>query len=167
MKMTAFNLGPHNAPSPEGILASFIQKFWNWVGNSIVSFVLEVFSRGKVPTAMNESIICLLPKQYPPEDMSKFRPICLSNVIIKIVTKVIANRVKRVMKNLIGVCQASFIPGQQVTDNIVIVQEVLLLMRKIVSKKGGMIVKINLEKAYDRIDWSFLRMVLKIISVDE
>lgn len=62
MKMAAFNLSPHNAPSPEGILVSFIQKYWNWVGSLIVLFVLEVFSRGEVPAAMNESIICLLPK---------------------------------------------------------------------------------------------------------
>lgn len=99
--------------------------------------------------------------------MSQFRPICLSNVIIKIVTKVIVNRVKRVMGDLVGECQASFIPGQQVTDNIVIAQEVLHSMRKIVSKKGGMIVKIDLERAYDRIDWLFQRTVLKTISVGE
>lgn len=67
--------------------------------------------------------------------------------------KVIANRLKRVIGDLVGECQASFIPGRQATDNIVIAQEVLLhSLQNNMSKRGGMIVKIDLEKAYDRVD---------------
>lgn len=116
---------------------------------------------------MNVSVICLLPKQHPPKDMSQFRPICLSNVLIKIISKIIANRVKRVIGDLVGDTQASFTPGRQATYNIVIAQEVLHSMRTSQSKRRGMIVKIDLEKAYGRIDWKFLEYVLQVIGFGE
>lgn len=116
---------------------------------------------------MNVSVICLLPKQHPPKDMSQFFPICLSNVLIKIISKIIANRVKRVIGDLVGDTQASFTPGRQATYNIVIAQEVLHSMRTSQSKRRGMIVKIDLEKAYGSIDWKFLEYVLQVIGFGE
>lgn len=105
-----------------------------------MAFVLKVFQTGEVQVEMNRSVICMLPKQQYPEDMSQFRPICLSNLIIKIVNKVIANRVKRVIGDLVGGYQASFISGRQATDNIVIAQEVLHSLRSNKSKRRRMTV---------------------------
>lgn len=75
IKLTTFNLGAHKAPGPDGIPAIFFQRFWSWV---VAAFVLKVSQTGEVPAEMNESVICLLPKKQHPEDMSQFRPICLS-----------------------------------------------------------------------------------------
>lgn len=128
-----------------------------------MAFVRKVFQTGEVQVEINRSVICMLHKQQYPEDMSQFRPICLSNLIIKIVNKVIANRVKRVIGDLVGGYQASFISGRQTTDNIVIAQEVLHSLRSNKSKRGRMIVKIDVEKAYDCVDWYFLDSVLRAI----
>lgn len=93
-----FQLGARKAPGP----ASFFQKHWNWVGPSVLKFIKLVFSTGTVPESMNRSLICLLPKQSPLETIAQFRPICLSNVIMKVVTKIIANRIKPVLGELVG-----------------------------------------------------------------
>lgn len=100
------------------------------MGKSVMAFVLRVVQTGEIPTEMNGSVIYLFSKKQHPEDISQFRHICLSNVIIKIVNKVNANRLKRVIGDLVGDCQASFIPGRQATDNIVITQEVLHSLRR-------------------------------------
>lgn len=114
---------------------------------------------------MNHSMICLIPKQHAPENLSQFRPICLSNVVIKIITKVIANQMKPLMGDLISMNQASFIPGRDTTNNILMVQEMIHTLRRKKGKKGNLVAKIDLEKAYDKVDWDFLRQVLEIIRV--
>lgn len=87
----------------------------------------------------------LLPKQENPEEISQFRPMCLSNVVVKVISKEIANRAKRIMNYLTGA-----------TDNIIIGQEVIHSMRRQTGRIGEIIVKIDLEKTYDKIDWNFL-----------
>lgn len=93
--------------------------------------------------------------------MSQSRPICLSNVVIKTILKVITNRLKPLMNDLIGPNQASFILGRQIVDNIVMAQELLHSLQRRKGKQGAMIIKIDLEKAYDRVDWQFLEEVLQ------
>lgn len=167
IKRAVFDLGAHKAPDPDGLPACFFQKYWYWVGESVTKFILEVFRTRTVPADMNHAVLCLLPKQHPPEDISQFRPICLSNVLIKVISKVLANRVKRVIGDLAGKWQSSFIPNRQATDNIVIAQEVVHSMRRGTGRKRGMVVKIDLEKAYDRIDWTFLESVLRTVGFEE
>lgn len=105
---------------------------------------------------MNHAVICLLPKQKQPEAISQFRPICLSNVVAKIVNKVIANRVKVIIGDLIGEWQTSFIPGWQAIDNIVVTQELVHSLHRKKGERGALIAKIDLEKTYVRVKWKFL-----------
>lgn len=135
------------------------------MGGSVTAFVQEVFQFGQVPEKANQSIIGLLPKQESSDDISNFRPICLNNIIIKIISKAIANRVKRVIGDLTGEWQSSFVPGQQTTDNIIISQEILHTLWQRKGRKEGMVVKIDLEKAYDMVDWGYLEAILpKVVS---
>lgn len=152
IKAAMFQLGPNKVPSPDGLPASFFKKHWTWVREDLVLFVKEVFRTRVVLEDMNHSFICLIPKQAHPEHISQFHPICLSNMIIKLITKVIAIRMKPLMSELTGPNQASFIPGRHTTDNILMVQEVVHSLRKKRGKKGALIAKIDLEKAYDRVE---------------
>lgn len=95
-----------------------------------------------------------------PESATQFRRIGLCNVGYKIITKVIVNRTKPLLPRLISNAQANFVPNRQITDNIVIVQEVIHTMRRKQGSKGYMAIKIDFEKAYDRLDWSFIRDTL-------
>lgn len=83
------------------------------------------------------------------------------------VSKIIANRVKRIISDLAGNWQFSFIPGHQMMNNVVITQKVIHYIRIWCRKRSGMVVKIDLEKAYDRVDWKFLEDDLQEVGFGE
>lgn len=87
-------------------------------------------------------------------------PIALCNVLMKVVRKVIVNRLKHFMTKLIGDTQSSFIPRRQLADNIVLAQEMVHSMKRRKGKQGVMVMKIDLKKAYDQIEWDFLETIL-------
>ena len=89
-----------------------------------------------------------------------YRPICLCNVAYKNITKVIANRLQTILPQLVGPHQTSFIPGRHITKNIVIAQEVVHSMCKKSNNMGFMAIKVDLEKAYNRLCWDFINETL-------
>ncbi|CAL1360326.1 unnamed protein product [Linum trigynum] len=126
---------------------------------------LAFFSTGELPPAVTDSTLVLIPKVEVPEKVTHLRPISLNNVSLKAITKAMTSRLKPVMRKLVSPRQSSFIPGRQTADNILVVQEVLHSFRKKRGKKGGLVFKIDLEKAYDRLRWDFLRDTLKEVGL--
>lgn len=158
-----FDMAPCKAPGPDGFNACFFQKTWNIVGMCLFKFVKNFFETGRFPEGCNDTLISLIPKVPNPESVKQLRPIGLCNVIYKLTTKVMANRLRAASSKLIGMHQASFVPGRLISDNILVYQEVLHSMK---SKKGStcwMVVKVDLEKAYDRLSWNFIDDTLKDI----
>ena len=123
-------------------------------------FGLKFFETGVLAEGMNDAMLVLIPKVLKPEKIIQFRPISLCNVLFKIITKMMVLRLKHLMPKLIGPAQASFIPGRLSQDNIVIVQEAVHSMRRKKGRRGWMLLKLDLEKAYDRIRWDFLEDTL-------
>ncbi|XP_056688793.1 uncharacterized protein [Spinacia oleracea] len=154
------NMGALKAPGPDGFQALFYQKNWELVCSSVYDMVIPVLEGKGMPANVNDTHIVLLPKIERPELPLHFRPIGLCNVTYKIITKAIVNRIKPILPLLISNTQASFVPGRQITDNIVIFQEVLHTMKRKQGGKGYMAIKIDFEKAYDRLRWSFIRDTL-------
>ncbi|KAL2899374.1 hypothetical protein RDABS01_024456 [Bienertia sinuspersici] len=154
------NMGSLKAPGPDGFQALFYQKNWDIVAPYVYSLVLSVLEGKGLPPHLNETFIVLLPKVEKPELPSQFRPIGLCNVVYKIITKALVNRIKLVLPLITANTQASFVPGRQIIDNIVIVQEVIHTMRRKQGSKGFMAIKIDFEKAYDRLKWDFIRDTL-------
>ncbi|XP_075508178.1 uncharacterized protein LOC142545090 [Primulina tabacum] len=166
IKRALFGMSPFKAPGPDGIPAGFYQKTWQIVGNSICEFALHYFEFGKMPVGTNDTLISLIPKVPNPEFITQFRPISVCNVRYKILTKTMTNRLKLVMADLVGPFQSSFVPGRQITDNIMVYQEALHTMRKKTGGKGYMAIKIDLEKAYDRLSWDFIRETLTEVGLN-
>ena len=125
-------------------------------GALLLQVMGDIFSSGKIPKEINTTLLVLIPKVEHPTSLSMFRPISLYTVAYKTVTKIIANRLQALLPDLIGPRQTSFVPGRHIIDNIVVAQEVVHSMRKKTGKKGFMAIKVDLEKAYDRINWSFM-----------
>lgn len=148
------------APGPDGFQALFYQKNWDLVTKNVYSMVLEALQGKGLPSGLNDTFISLILKVKHPENAAQCRPIGICNVGYKIITKVIVNRLKPILPKLISNTQSSFVPGRQITDNIVIMQEVLHTMRRKKGVKGYMAIKIDFEKAYDRLRWSFIRDIL-------
>ena len=113
--------------------------------------MLNFLNSGSLPPGANDSKLIVIPKVQYPETLGHLRPISLCNINYKVITKTISNRLKKIMDSVIGPNQSSFVPGCQITDNIVIYQEVLHSTRIKKTCKGIMTIKIDLEKAYDRL----------------
>ena len=142
----------------------FYQKFWHLVGNDVSSAVLDFLNSGiKIPE-INYTHIVLIPKVKSPEKMTDFRLISLCNVIYKIISKVIANRLKTILPQLISPTQSAFVPGRLITDNVLLAYETLHAMHgRKKGKKGALTLKLDVSKAYDRVEWNFLRgMMVKL-----
>ena len=153
VKVALFQMGPTKAPGPDGMNALFYQKFWHIVGNSIVLAVLDFLNNGNMLPDINHTNIVLIPKVKNPERMSDFRPISLCNVIYKIIFKVLANRLKQVLPQIISPTQSAFVPGRLITDNVLVAYETLHTMHsRKKGKKGSMALKLDISKAYDRVE---------------
>ena len=157
-------LKPFKAPGPDGLHAGFFQHFWLIVGDSVREKVKGVFSSGVIPDYINQTLITLIPKCRSPESLSNYQPISLCNTIYKIVTKIILNWIRPFLSGLISPLQAAFVPGRKGLDNAIIVQELIHTMSKKKGRTGVMAIKLDLEKAYDRLEWSFIRDTLNLFN---
>jgi len=92
--------------------------------------------------------------------MKHFRPICSCNVLYKLIMEVLVNKLRPFLDSLVGPLQSSFIPGRGTTDNALIAQEIIHHIHKSKSNQGLLAAKLDLEKAYDRVDWDFLEKTL-------
>lgn len=116
----------------------------------------EIFISGRMPEDINRTLLVLIPKVDNPTSLKMYRPISLCTVTYKIITKLIANRLKAVLPDLIGRQQMSFVPGRHIIANMVVEQEVIHTMRTKTGGMGQMAIKVSLEKAYDRLSWNFI-----------
>ena len=134
IKATLFQMRPMKASRPNGMNALFYQKFWHIVGDKVVSAVLDYLNSSVILPDINHTNIVLIPKVKNPKKMSDFRPISLCNVIYKIISKVLANRLKQILPTIISLTQSAFVPGRLITDNILLAYETLHTMH---SRKKG------------------------------
>ena len=114
-----------------------------------------------LPQSLCHSFITLIPKVKNPEYVSQFRLISLSNVLYRIFSKVLANRLKIIITNLISEHQSAFMFDCLISDNILVAFETLHYMRNHnKGKTGFMALKLDMSKGYHRVEWSFMEKVL-------
>jgi exonuclease III len=147
-----------SAPGPDGFSALFFKLFWGKIKGPIME-MLQDFREGNLDIArLNYGIITLIPKIKGPVNIRQFRPICLLNVVYKIITKTLTLRLNKVADKLISPYQTAFIPGRHILDGVVVIHEVLHELAK--CKQSGIILKLDFEKAYDKVNWNFLKEVM-------
>lgn len=164
IKAAIFQMPANKASGPDGFTTAFFHKFWSYVEIPVTHLLLDVFQTGLIPAGMNESIICLLLKCTAPTSLNHFRPISLCNVLVKAVSKILANHLKPLMDKLSSNAQSSFIPGRLTSDNITAAQEAIHSLGWQKVTNSGFVLKVDLKKAYDRVEWSFLEEVLSCSS---
>ena len=161
VKTSLFQMHQSKAPGPDGMSPFFFQKFWHIVGHDVTTAVLSVLHSGRYLKKMNYTHIVLIPKKNKPEYITEFRPISLGNVVSWIISKVLANRLKPILPNVIYDSQSAFVPGRIITDNTTVAFEMLHRMRyRTKGRKGHMAVKLDINKAYDRVEWEFLQRIM-------
>eukprot|EP00253_Pinus_taeda_P022654 PITA_22654 len=147
------------APGPDGFTVDFFQAGWHFLGKEILDLVEESRINQKVWPALNSTFFALIPKGDNLEEANGYRPIALCNVIYKMITSLIAKRLKPLLDNLISAEQTGFVEGRQILDGLVVTQEVIHSLK--VKKQKGMMIKLDLSKAYDRLNWKYLETVLE------
>nr|XP_027060887.1 uncharacterized protein LOC113687483 [Coffea arabica] len=152
---------PNKAPGTDGMSPLFFQHYWDIIKIDVVAAIKSFFHTGHLLKAVNDTIISLIPKVDSPESVVHFRPISLCNVLYKIISKIIANRLKGVLHHCISPSQSAFIPGRQILDNVVVAHEILHFLKN--RRKGRvafMALKLDMSKAYDRVEWKFVGRVM-------
>jgi hypothetical protein len=150
------SIGDLKAPGMDGMPSVFYKRSWEFVGEEVTSEVLNVLNGGPMPDGWNDTCVVLIPKTKNPECMKDLRPISLCNVVYKLVSKVLANRLKQILPEVISPNQSAFVPGRLITDNILLAYECTHYMKnKRKGKDGYVAVKLDMSKAYDRVEWVF------------
>ena len=156
-----FSMHPDKCSGPDGYSPGFYQHFWNLCSDDIFKECCAWLDTGQFPPDLNITNIALIPKGSSQVSMKDWRPIALCNVLYKIIAKVLANRLKPVLSQCISDNQYAFVPGRSILDNAMVAIEVLHFMQ---TKTRGadryVALKLDISKAYDRMDWEYLRAVM-------
>ena len=142
--------GANKAPGPDGCSIKFIKKFWHIIKGGFLKAIERFWEKAKISGGCNASFVTLIPKNPNPIGLNDFRPISLIRIYYKIITKMLTERVKLVMANLIGETQTEFLKGRHILDGVLIANEVVEDLRK--SKRKGLLFKVDFEMAYDSVE---------------
>lgn len=167
IKEAVFQLAEDKAPGPDGYPPFFFQKYWKIVGNSVIRAVKAFFHSGNLLKEINHTFLALIPKIANPESSNHFRPISLCSTIYKIISKIMANRLKIVLGKIIHPLQGAFTPERLIQDNILVAHEVFHSFKNKTGKKGWMAIKLDMEKAYDRLEWNYIKAIFQKLGFHE
>lgn len=145
-------MGNLKSPGPDGFNVLFYKNYWRIVGDAVTTEVQRFFTTGKLQTTLNHTFIALIPKISYAFKVDQFRLITLCSVVYKLITKIITRRIRTTLEDIVHPSQAAFVPNRSINDNIIINHEVMFYLKNKRSSKGFMAIKVDLAKAYDRVE---------------
>jgi hypothetical protein len=161
-----FALNKDSAPGPDGFGAFFFQHYWEIVKVDVMNAVMEFFTTSWILPGFNSNIIALIPKSPDASSIAQYRPIAMANFKFKIITKIIADRLASILPNLVSDEQKGFIKDRDIKDCLCIASEAANLIHN-KAHGGNVALKIDITKAFDTLDWSFLLKVLKTFGFND
>lgn len=160
-----FSLAGDKAPGPDGLPMLFFQHCWEIIKSLLCKALLE-FQQGKAHLrGSNKTLIVLIPKKVGADSLADFRPISLLNGVYKIVTKLLASRLEKVVDRVVSCNQGAFIRGRHIQENFLTAHEAVHFMKQ--QQERGIVLKLDFEKAYDRVNWEYLYAVLRCMGFGE
>ena len=161
IKSTVWGCDLTKAPGVNGFNLNFIRKLWDVIGNELCTTVEGFFEFGMIPRGANMTWVTHISKIEGAKKIHEFRPIRMvgSTSVYKVISKILANKLRNVVPNLVGECQSAFVSGRQIWDSALITCEVVHWLRK--KRKPKCTIKLDFHKAYDRVKWNFVDLVLQ------
>ena len=155
-------MAPLKSPGLDGMPPIFYQNYWSMVGNDVTDAILMYLNTGTFPSPLGHSFITLIPKVKNLEYISQYQPISLSNVLYRVYSKVLANRLKKMLPNIVSEHQSAFMTDRLISNNIMIAFETLHYMRNhSIGSTGFMALELDMSKAYDRVEWLYMEKLMK------
>lgn len=159
IKRAAFDCGKDKAAGPDGFNFHFVQEFWELLEEDFIKILFEFYDTGFISPECGLSFITLVPKCKNPTSMKEYRPINLIGMVNKVISKLLANRIKEAMGEVISESQSAFLKDRYILDGPLVVNEVLAWLKR--KDKKAFLLKIDFEKAYDNVNWGFLISMLE------
>lgn len=145
-------MGTYKSPGPDGMTVTFYKEYWRIVRDAVIAEVQAAFQHGRIKPAFNHTFLALIPKVKGAARVDQYRPIALCNVTLKLITKLLAGRLRNYLEQIVHPSQTAFIPNRAITDNIIINHEVMRFLNKKKGATGFMAIKIDLAKPM--IEWN-------------
>ena len=151
------DLPSDHAPGPDGYIGIFFQIAWDTMKRDVIAALHKLFlNNGRGFGRLNQALITLIPKSPEACHIQDFRPISLCNVVYKVISKMVAARLKVFLPEIISPTQSAFVPGRMITDNVLVAYECFhKIKNKRDGKEGLCAIKLDMHKAYDRLEWVF------------
>ncbi|XP_074314243.1 uncharacterized protein LOC141649452 [Silene latifolia] len=147
------------SPGPDGYTSGFFKYAWDIVGPDVCEAIKDFFSTGKPLNQINATNITLIPKYKRPTSVKHFRPIACCNMIYKVISKLFCNRLSVILPDIVHKNQGAFIKGKSILENILICQDIVKLYNR-AAVSPRCLFKIDLQKAYDTVEWDFVKNLL-------
>ncbi|XP_077228456.1 uncharacterized protein LOC143861414 [Tasmannia lanceolata] len=150
------------SPGPDGFNGQFFKSFWYLIGDEVCSAILDFFKKGKLLKSVNSTFICLIPKKSDSNSPDQYRPISLCNFLYKIISKILASRLKTILIDIISPNQSAFVLGRLIQENILLTNDLIHNFHKqSVSSPPAMCLKLDLRKAFDNVCRQSLLLFMK------
>ncbi|XP_056863946.1 uncharacterized protein LOC130511120 [Raphanus sativus] len=160
VRKVLFSMAADKSPGPDGYTMEFFKASWAITGTDFVVAIKSFFDKGFLPKGINSTILALIPKNNA---ATYYRPISCCNVIYKVISKILANRMKRLLPLFVSLNQSAFVKDRLLMENVLLASELVKSYHKeTVSERCA--VKIDISKAFDSVQWSFLLRVLEALN---
>ncbi|XP_060181254.1 uncharacterized protein LOC132610870 [Lycium barbarum] len=166
VKKAVFELSGDSACGPDGFSGIFYQKCWEVIKVDVVNVVKAFYEGQTLPKSITHTNLVLLPKKNVVETFSNMRPISLSNFVSKVISRVVHDRLDRLLPAVISSNKSGFVKGRNIIENVLLTQEIITDIRKR-GKPANVVIKLDMTKAYDRVSWLYLWKVMKKMGFSE
>lgn len=165
IKEILFRMGPDKAAGPDGITARLLQRYWHIFQEDVTQAIRETFTTARPPQEWLKSQIILIPKKEEPQTPKDYRPITVGNIMYRLLMKLIATRLQPYMMDIISKCQSAFLKGRNIADNTILIKEVLHSFQMSSFGAKAFLLKADINKAFDTVNWNFLRGAMKAVNM--
>ena len=161
-----FHMPSNKSPGPDGFTTEFFKASWSVIAKDFTVAVQSFFCKGFLPKGLNSTILALIPKKDIATEMKDYRPISCCNVLYKVISKIIANRLKATLPQCISHNQSAFVKDRLLVENLLLATEIVKDYHKEdITPRCAM--KIDIAKAFDSVNWDFLLNTLRALHIPE